>query len=83
MRAPSHLLLRLAFTGAVVACGCSSDGKTPDCGPALRLYDVRSAQSRSDARAELKRAAEKGCITLPAGFDAADDNGAAGSGGSP
>lgn len=76
-------LLQLALAMPVIVCGCSSEGETPDC-PPLRLYDVTSAQSRASARAEMKAAAAKGCITLPTGFDGAGDNaGAAGSGGSP
>jgi len=82
MRRPHPPLLKLALATAFVACGCSSEGETPDC-PPLRLYDVNSAQSRAEARAEMKAAAAKGCITLPAGFDSAGDDGAAGSGGSP
>ena len=82
MRRPRLSLLLLAFATAIVVCGCSSEGETPDC-PPLRLYDVNSAQSRAGARAEMKAAAAKGCITLPTGFDSAGDDGAAGSGGSP
>jgi hypothetical protein len=82
MRRATRPRLKLALATAFVACGCSSEGKTPDCRP-LRLYDVSSAQSRAAARADMRAAAEKGCITLPAGFDAAGDDGAAGSGGSP
>jgi hypothetical protein len=83
MTRPRLAVLKLALATAVVVCGCSSEGKTPDCGPPLRLYDVNSAQSRADARAEMRLAAAKGCITLPAGFDTAGGDGAAGSGGSP
>jgi hypothetical protein len=82
MRRPRLPLLKLAVAAAFVACGCSSEGKTPDC-PPLRLYDVNSAQSRADARAEMRAAAAKGCITLPTGFDSVGDDGSAGSGGSP
>ena len=69
-------LLRLALAAAVaLACGCSAEGKTPDC-PPVPLYDAKSALSIAAARAELKAAAAKGCITLPVGFD---DTGAGGS----
>jgi hypothetical protein len=57
--------LRLLLIGAAVACGCSSDGKTPDC-PPLPHYDVRVPKSQ-ETLAALKAAAAKGCITLPLG----------------
>jgi hypothetical protein len=82
MLRPIFPRLKLALATAFLACGCSSEGETPNC-PPLRLYDVNSALSRTAARAEMQAAADKGCITLPTGFDTAGDDGAAGSGGSP
>jgi hypothetical protein len=74
-------VLTLALATGALGYGCGSDdGETPDC-PPLRLYDVRSAQSVDAARAEMKAAAAKGCITLPVGFDS--DSGSAGAGGGP
>jgi hypothetical protein len=79
MRGTIRTLLPLALATVALACGCGSDeGKTPDC-PPLRVYDLQSAQSVAAARAEMKAAAAKNCITLPAGFDSADP----GAGGSP
>ena len=75
-RARRPRLLKLALAAAVAfTCGCSADGNTPDC-PPLPLYDLKSALSVADARAELQAAADRGCITLPVGFD---DTGAGGS----
>ena len=81
MRRSFRTLLKLALATAALGFGCSSEGETPEC-PPLRLYDITSSQSVAAARAEMKAAAAKGCITLPVGFDSADP-GAAGAGGGP
>lgn len=80
MRGTHRTRLSLLIAAGALLFACAEDGETPDC-PPLRLYDIASAQSVAAARAEMKAAAAKGCITLPAGFDA--DAGAAGAGGGP
>jgi hypothetical protein len=75
-RARRPLLLKLAFAVTItLACGCSAEGKTPDC-PPVPLYDANNARSVAAVHSQLKAAADEGCITLPVGFD---DTGAGGS----
>lgn len=66
----------VVMLGSLAACGCGSDGHTPDC-PELPLYTAREPIS-DEARAQLIAAADAHCITLPTGFD----TGEGGSGGS-
>jgi hypothetical protein len=67
--------LCLSVLTALVVFGCGEDGETPDC-PPLPLYDVRVLARREALRAELTDAADKGCITLPTGFEFAGSGGA-------